>query len=50
VPPVEALYVLAVGVHELACARVRKGEGVLDLEDILVGCAVRLAAEEEQWT
>jgi AcrR family transcriptional regulator len=50
VPPVEALYVLAVGVHELACARVRGGEGVLDLEDILVGCAMRLVAEEEPWT
>lgn len=52
VPPADALYVLAAGVHEIACARVRKGAGVLDLEDILVGCAVRLAAtqEEEPWT
>ncbi len=51
VPPREALFVLAVGVHELACARVRKGEGVLDLEPVLVGCAVRLAGdEEESWT
>jgi AcrR family transcriptional regulator len=50
VPPVEALYALAVGVHELACTRVRRGEGVRDLEDILVGCAVRLAGEEEPWT
>jgi AcrR family transcriptional regulator len=50
-PPEEALFVLAVGVHELACARVRQGEGVMDLEDILVGCAVRLAGEkEDSWT
>ena len=50
VPPPDALFVLAVGVHELACARVRRGEGVLDLEDTLVGCAVRLAAKEDPWT
>jgi AcrR family transcriptional regulator len=50
VPPPAALYVLATGVHELVCTRVRKGESVLDLEDTLVGCAVRLAAEEEPWT
>jgi len=51
VPPREALFVLAVGVHELACARVRKGRGVLDLEPVLVGCAVRLAGDEEEpWT
>ena len=47
--PPDALYVLASGVHELACARVRAGEPVLDLEDTLVGCAVRLAAKEEPW-
>jgi AcrR family transcriptional regulator len=47
VPPREALFVLAVGVHELACARVRDGQGVRDLEDILVGCAVRLAGDKE---
>jgi AcrR family transcriptional regulator len=52
VPPEDALYVLASGVHELACARVRNGQAVLDLEDTLVGCAVRFAAqdEEESWT
>jgi AcrR family transcriptional regulator len=50
VPPDEALYLLAVGVHELACSRVRAGKGVLDLEDILVGCAVRLVCKEEPWT
>jgi AcrR family transcriptional regulator len=50
VPPDEALYLLAVGVHELACSRVRAGTGVLDLEDILVGCAVRLVCKEEPWT
>lgn len=50
VPPAEALYVLAVGVHELACSRVRAGARVTDLEDTLVGCAVRLACKEERWT
>jgi AcrR family transcriptional regulator len=50
VPPDDALFVLAVGIHELACTRVRAGRRVTDLEDILVGCAVRLAAEEEPWT
>lgn len=50
VPPADALYLLSVGVHELSCARVRRDEGVLDLEDTLVGCAVRLAAKEEPWT
>jgi AcrR family transcriptional regulator len=50
VPPDDALFVLAVGVHELARSRVRAGERVADLEDTLVGCAVRLAAQEEPWT
>ena len=50
VPPDEALFVLAVGIHELACSRVRAGRTVSDLEDTLVGCAVRLATEEEPWT
>ena len=50
VPPDEALFVLAAGVHELACSRVRAGMPVADLEDILVGCAVRLADEEDPWT
>jgi AcrR family transcriptional regulator len=51
VPPDDALFVLAVGVHELACSRVRLGQPVIDLEDTLVGCAVRLVAEkEEAWT
>jgi AcrR family transcriptional regulator len=50
VPPDEALYALAVGVHELACTRVRRAEGVRDLEDIVVGCAVRLVTQEEAWT
>jgi AcrR family transcriptional regulator len=49
VPP-EALYVLAAGVHELARAHVRAGGKAQDLEDVLVGCAVRLAAKEEAWT
>jgi AcrR family transcriptional regulator len=48
--PEPALYVLAAGVHELARAHVRAGERATDLEDVLVGCAVRLAAKEESWT
>jgi AcrR family transcriptional regulator len=50
VPPEDALYLLAVGVHETACSRVRAGQRVADLEDTLVGCAVRLASKEEPWT
>lgn len=50
VPPGDALYLLAAGVHELTCTRVRAGGRVTDLEDTLVGCAVRLASEEEPWT
>jgi AcrR family transcriptional regulator len=51
VPPDDALFVLAVGVHELACSRVSLGQPVIDLEDTLVGCAVRLVAEREAaWT
>jgi AcrR family transcriptional regulator len=51
VPPPEALYVLAVGVHELACARVREGREVSSLEQLLVSCAVRLTADQEEpWT
>jgi AcrR family transcriptional regulator len=48
--PDEALYVLAAGVHELTQAHVRAGRRAVDLEDVLVGCAVRLAAKEEPWT
>jgi AcrR family transcriptional regulator len=51
VPPHEVLILLAAGVHELACARVRSGGDVRDLEDILMGCAVRLVGEREgSWT
>jgi AcrR family transcriptional regulator len=49
VPPDPALYVLAAGVHALACARVRAGQTTIDLEDVLVGCAVRLAGKEQEW-
>ena len=56
-PPAEALDLLAVGVHGLACARVRAGQDVRDLEDVLVQCAARLAGksidpdrEEHPWT
>jgi AcrR family transcriptional regulator len=48
VPPEDALYVLAAGVHELACTRVRAGAPTIDLEDVLVGCALRLAGKEQQ--
>ena len=48
--PEEALYVLASGVHELTCAHVRAGGKAIELEDVLVGCAVRLADKEEPWT
>jgi AcrR family transcriptional regulator len=48
--PEEALYVLASGVHELTCAHVRAGGKAIELEDVLVGCAVRLANKEERWT
>jgi AcrR family transcriptional regulator len=50
VPPEDALFVLAAGVHELACARVRAGMPTIDLEDVLMGCAVRLVGKEERWT
>ena len=48
--PEAALFVLAAGVHELVCAHVRAGGRALDLEDVLVGCAVRLVTKEEPWT
>jgi AcrR family transcriptional regulator len=48
--PDDALYVLAAGVHELTRAHLRAGGRAIDLEDVLVGCAVRLAAKEEPWT
>jgi AcrR family transcriptional regulator len=48
--PEQALYVLAAGVHELARAHVRAGGRAIDLEAVLVGCAVRLAVKEEPWT
>ena len=48
--PERALYVLAAGVHELVCAHVRAGGKAIELEDVLVGCAVRFATKEEPWT
>jgi AcrR family transcriptional regulator len=50
VPPDDALFVLAAGVHELVRARLRDGLRVTELEDTLTGCAVRFVAKEEQWT
>jgi AcrR family transcriptional regulator len=49
-PPDDALFVLAAGVNELACARVREGKPTIDLEDVLVGCALRLVGKEDPWT
>jgi AcrR family transcriptional regulator len=48
--PEPALFVLAAGVNELACAHVRSGGRATELENVLVGCAVRLATKEESWT
>jgi AcrR family transcriptional regulator len=48
--PDEALFLLAAGVHELTCSHIRGGGRAIDLEDVLVGCALRLAGEEERWT
>jgi AcrR family transcriptional regulator len=48
--PEAALFVLAAGVNELACAHVRGGGKATELEDVLVGCALRLATKEEPWT
>ena len=48
--PEQALYTLAAGVHETTCAHVRAGGKAIELEDVLVGCAVRLAGKEEPWT
>ena len=50
VPPADALFVLASGIDQLVCAHLRTGDDVTGLEDTLVGCAVRLIAEEEPWT
>jgi AcrR family transcriptional regulator len=50
--PEGVLFLLAAGVHELTCAHVRAGGKATELEDVLVGCALRLAAKEEPqpWT
>ncbi len=48
--PEQALFVLAAGVHELVCAHVRAGGKAIELEDVLVSCAVRFAIKEEPWT
>ncbi|HEY2651586.1 MAG TPA: TetR/AcrR family transcriptional regulator [Solirubrobacteraceae bacterium] len=48
--PDEALFLLAAGVHELTCSHIRGGGRAIDLEDVLVGCALRLTGEEERWT
>src|SRR3712207_404359 len=50
VPPDDALFVLSAGIDQLVRARLRDGKDVTDLEDTLVGCAVRLAAKEDAWT
>ena len=50
VPPDDALFVLSAGIDQLVRARLRDGKDVTDLEDTLVGCAVRLATKEDPWT
>ena len=50
VPPDDALFVLSAGIDQLGRARLRDGRDVTELEDTLVGCAVRLATKEEPWT
>jgi AcrR family transcriptional regulator len=50
VPPTDALFVLSAGIDQLVKARLRDGQDVTDLEDTLVGCALRLAPKEEPWT
>lgn len=50
VPPEDALFVLSAGIDQLVRARLRAGRAVMDLEDTLVGCAMRLATKEEPWT
>ena len=50
VPADDALFVLSAGIDQLVRARLRHGEDVIDLEDTLVGCALRLATKEEPWT
>src|SRR3954452_23285962 len=50
VPPDDALFVLAAGIDQLATAHLRPGDDVTELEDTLVGCAVRLVTEEDPWT
>ena len=50
VPPEDALFVLSAGIDQLVRARLRAGKDVTDLEDTLVGCAMRLATKEEAWT
>lgn len=50
VPPDDALFVLAAGIDQLVCARLRGSADVTDLENTLVGCATRLVTEEDPWT
>jgi hypothetical protein len=50
VPPDDALFVLSAGIDQLVKARLRDAKSVTDLEDTLVGCALRLATKEERWT
>jgi len=47
--PEQALFLLAAGVHELTCAHVRGGGRAADLEEVLVGCALRLACPQTPW-
>jgi AcrR family transcriptional regulator len=50
VPPDAAVRLLAVGVGVLAAEQVRAGKKAIDIEEVAVGCAVRLVTTEETWT
>ncbi len=50
VPPDDALFALSAGVGALACAQLRAGRKAIEIEDVAVGCALRLVPEEEPWT
>ena len=50
VPPDDALLALSAGVGALACAQLRAGRKAIEIEDVAVGCALRLVPEEEPWT
>jgi AcrR family transcriptional regulator len=50
VPPDDALFALTAGIDQLVRARLRTGEDIVNLEDMLVAYAARLIGEETPWT